>query len=686
MRRITLGALRCLPLFVTTPLLAANVTIDPTQAQARISPYVYGANQVDGSSVKFTAWRQGGNRMTGYNWENNYSHAGSDWQFSSDTYLCDTPATCSTPGATITQYVDAARAASAYSLVTLQMAGYVSADADGTVTEAEVAPSARWMEVVPKKGSAFLLSPNLNDDQVYMDELVNFLVQRYGRANQGGILGYSLDNEPDLWSSTHARIHPDACGAAELVERSAALAAAVKGVDASAEIFGFVSYGYAGYLALQDAADWVSVKGDYEWYVQYFLAQMAAASQQAGLRLLDVLDLHYYSEARGDDTRVQEGTTANAAARVQSTRSLWDPSYDFSATDPTVGENSWITEWNDAIALIPRVQGYIRDRYPGTKFAITEYDFGAADHISGGIAEADALGIFGREGVYFASRWGDPGRYTDAAYQLYLNYDGKGSGFGDISVKAASSDVINVPTYAALDEANPNLLHVILINRDLASAQTASVTIIGSTVYGDGQVWGFDASSATLTDRGAVAVTSNAFSLSLPALSAMHVVLTGSAAVPVTGLGGAGGATLVGVAGTSAKPGGSGGTSGGGLAGAGPVSGGNATTVAAGAGNGLGGGGGNAVAGASNGTSAVGIAGANVAALGGATSASGVNSSGAAVGGAKSAAGASSESEGATKNDETDNGCGCRLATRAEGSRSAWALLALLALLRRRRR
>lgn len=520
---------------------AAEIAIDPSQGQSRISPYIYGANQVDGSSVQFTSRRLGGNRLTGYNWENNCSNAGSDWQHSSDMYLCSTAASCSAPGATMTQFVDAANAAGAYPLVTLQMAGYASADDQGTVDVADAAPSSRWVQVLSRKGSSFVTKPDLTDGKVFMDELVNFLVQRYGLAKDGGVLGYSLDNEPDLWASTHPRIHPTACGAAELVERSAELAAAVKSVDPQAEIFGFVSYGYAGYVGLQDAADWKSVQGDFEWYVQSFLSEMATASAKAGMRLLDVLDLHYYSEARGGDTRVQEGTTANAAARVQSTRSLWDPNYGYSTTDPTVGENSWITQWNDPIQLIPRVKRYIKELYPDTKFALTEYDFGAANHVSGGIAQADALGIFGSEGLHFATRWGDPGTYTDAAYQLYLDYDGNGSRFGDIHVKTTSSDVVNVPAYAALDASDSRKLHVILINRSLTAAQTAAVAIAGATAFTTARAFGFDADSAKITDRGTVPVTNNSFSMQLPPLSASHVVLSGTETTPIVGVGGSSG-------------------------------------------------------------------------------------------------------------------------------------------------
>ncbi len=520
---------------------AAEIQIEPSQGQSPISPYIYGTNQRGTSPVEFRAVRSGGNRLTGYNWENNFSNAGSDWNHSSDTYLCDQPSTCSEPGATMTEFVDQAMELRAYALLTLQMAGYVSADGDGTVDESDAAPSSRWIQVEFTKGDALSLTPDLTDDRVYMDELVAFLVDRYGTAAEGGVRGYSLDNEPDLWAGTHPRIHPESVGAAELVERSVALARAIKSVDPSAETFGLVSYGYSGYVNLQGAPDWDALAADYEWYVEYFLEQMAEASRDSGLRLLDVLDLHYYSEARGNDLRIQSGSTENAGARVQSTRSLWDPGYDYSETDPTVGENSWITEWSPAIELIPRVKRYIDTRYPGTKFAITEYDFGAADHISGGIAQADALGVFGREGLYFASRWGDPGAYTDAAFQLFLDYDGAGSRYGDLSVSATTSDVVNVPVYAAIDSDDPTQLHIVLINRHLTSEQTANVSIDHSSAYASARVVRLDESSASLVELPAVSVMDNAFTLTLPPLSVSHVVMSTDEAPFVTGVGGSGG-------------------------------------------------------------------------------------------------------------------------------------------------
>lgn len=52
-----------------------TVTVDMTSSGKAISPYIYGINQYghqnDYSKVKVNTVRQGGNRMTAYNWETN---------------------------------------------------------------------------------------------------------------------------------------------------------------------------------------------------------------------------------------------------------------------------------------------------------------------------------------------------------------------------------------------------------------------------------------------------------------------------------------------------------------------------------------------------------------------------------------------------------------------------------------
>ncbi len=54
------------------------------------------------------------------------------------------------------------------------------------------------------------------------------------------------------------------------------------------------------------------------------------------------------------------------------------------------------------------MKAWIAAHYPGTKLSISEYNWGSDDGISGALAQAEALAIFGREGVDLATRWVAP--------------------------------------------------------------------------------------------------------------------------------------------------------------------------------------------------------------------------------------------------------------------------------------
>src|SRR5207245_2721542 len=59
-----------------------------------------------------------------------------------------------------------------------------------------------------RKGAPFADPPDLNDGRVYQDEWVNHIANRSGSPEHGGHHYYAIDNEPDIWSSTHTDVHP----------------------------------------------------------------------------------------------------------------------------------------------------------------------------------------------------------------------------------------------------------------------------------------------------------------------------------------------------------------------------------------------------------------------------------------------------------------------------------------------
>jgi hypothetical protein len=474
--------------------------------------------------VAATAHRLGGNRTSGYNWENNLSSAGEDWHNYNDGYLFPKDRDSSIPGITIIDFVEKAKANGAYALVTLPMAGYVANDSRGTVKEEDTAPSHRFAQIIDRKNRPLSLVPDLSDGVVYSDEMVNYLVSKLGSSRNGGINAYSLDNEPSIWPGTHPRIHPGKTTVAEILEKSVSLASVVKDIDPYAEVFGPALYGVGAYANFQGAPDWNQYSSNYKWFLEAYLDGMRRAGEEKGQRLLDVLDLHYYTEARSSlDHRVSFDQDTNEQciyARFQSTRSLWDRTY---------RETSWITQaLGRFLPILPNVVTSIEQYYPGTKLAFSEYNFGAENSISGGIAQADALGIFATYGVYFATLWpgADKIEYIYAGINLYTNYDSNGAAFGNMLVESKTNNVEYSSVFASIGENDE--LHIVLLNKSQKNPERFVFDIQSSTHYRTCAWYGFDADSSKIRKFGSGVFDENGtdnFALEVPPLTAIHLVL-----------------------------------------------------------------------------------------------------------------------------------------------------------------
>ncbi len=502
----------------------APVQVDPGKVLGPISPYIYGVNQTPAEGSNPTLWRLGGNRMTSCNWETNASNAGSDWKQSSDGWLCTDAlhlTDCDVPGAIYRHFIERTLAAKMAALVTIPMVGYLPADENGPVSEDEKAPSKRWVPNFPRKKGKLQYPPDLKDKAVYQDELVAWLVKTFGRADQGGVKFYDLDNEPAIWPSTHPRIHPQKPTYSEIVNDAEAYGAMITGIDPSAEILGPVSYGWQGMLTLQEAPDYKDWNAKFGSFLDYYLAQMAHLEKSDGRRLLHVLDVHYYPEAQGNGKRITLNDTApeSVEARLQAPRSLWDPAY---------VETSWITQYStkgEAIRLIPWLKDKIAKNYPGTKLSISEYDFGAEDHVSGGLALADVLGIYGREGLYMACLWSDWKPYTASAFRLYRDYDGKGGAFGDTSVAAVNPDPEGLSVYASTDTKAPGTVWVVMINKSQKDKRKGALTLAGTTAAA-WKSYGFDASGPEVKALGTGKVQAGKLEYKLEPLSATLFVVS----------------------------------------------------------------------------------------------------------------------------------------------------------------
>ena len=507
-----------------------TVTIEINSANSvhPISPLIYGLNTTgDIATTKQTVVRKGGNRWTAYNWENNASNAGKDWLYQNDGYLAQGTTNPDAPGEAVREALQTTHANGAAALLTVPNVDYVAADklggGDVRNSGADYLQT-RFKQNQAKKGADFTLTPDPNDATVYQDEFVNWVKTNF---SDGPVL-FDLDNEPDLWgpaTNTHPEVHPDAVTYVELVERNSRFAGAIKDTWPDAKVLGFVSYGWDGFVSLQKAPD-ASGKGE---FVDYYLNAMKTQSDAAGHRLIDYLDLHWYPEATGGadangngGTRITLASTTDVVveARVQAPRSLWDEAYK---------EVSWITQWSTKgpIRLIPRMKEKIAANYPYTQLAFTEWNYGGGTHISGALASADVLGIFGREGVGLACNWdvGAPETFTHAAFLVYRNFDGAGGHFGDTSIAAVTSDVEASSVYASLDSAAPDSLVIVAINKRTYPLD-ATIKITHTASYSQASVFTLTSSAAAVNAApGLTASTANQFVYTMPAQSVSVIVL-----------------------------------------------------------------------------------------------------------------------------------------------------------------
>ncbi len=520
--------------FATPTSGPADVTVilDPAQTKP-ISPYIYGINfysGVTGAPAHLTFDRAGGNRWTAYNWETNASNAGSDYLYENDNYLSSSNVSAEA----VRSFVAADQRAGLASLMTIQLQGLVSADESGAVSVTNPPDMTRFKTVVGKKSTVsavpFTTSPDTSDAYVYMDEFLWAMDQKLP-----GIFGasptiptfVSLDNEPELWNSTHLEVQGSTPVSSDnYIAKTITLTKALKDQFPNLVIFGPVHYGFQGIYNWQ--GELTATPTGTNWFPDKYLPAIKTASDAYGKPLVDVYDFHWYPEIYDSGgTRIIDmtGTTlsdAQVQLIVQGPRDLWDPTF-----HDDNNSNPWIYQEldNSPIQIVPRLQAKIESEFPAMKgLSITEYEGGGWNHIAGTIAEADMLGVFGAQGLFAANLWPPNGTYDYAlaGFRAFRGFDGANATFGDISLQATSSNVAKVAVYASSDSTISGRSVFVAVNRSTSSQVTA---ISGLTLSGTASVYQITASSAqgqspvhpVLVSQTPVSGTS--FTITLPALS-----------------------------------------------------------------------------------------------------------------------------------------------------------------------
>lgn len=495
-----------------------------------ISEQVYGMGFTEASlmadlDVPINRW--GGNATSRYNHETGSGVIGADWFYMTDPGTFGSDHT----------FEDENEAAGAETLFTVPISGWVSKGTEPSCGYPlpQWAPmdltQPHWLdanlicgngqrggEVVPGEPT----NTSTAVDEGFVQDWVEELVATHGDAASGGVENYALDNEPNLWSHTHSDVRAASIGRTELIDRNQTYAAAVKAGDPTADVFGPVLWGAWTYFQTNAEFDNGQRPRDVPNFIADYLTSMSSASDAAGERLLDALAVHFYDD--------RSYGSAPAAYRMESTRSLWDPTF--------APDDWWLTRdfvYGEGLAVIPRLQAQIDTHYPGTELAITEYSFGASDRIDGGLAQVDALGIFGREGVDVATLW-DPWSEVSGveasvwadkpvywAYRLFRNADGNGERFGQTSLFAESANQSELSIYAA-KRADGAI--TVVVNNKTNGDLTSDVDIPGVAGSATPYTWGGSGVSLSEIRTAAPVSVDGGFSHTFPALSATLFVIT----------------------------------------------------------------------------------------------------------------------------------------------------------------
>jgi len=442
-----------------TPTLRAQtvsgppIAVDAAKVGRQISPDIYGvtifwnptatnfaALRAFASEIGLPANRDGGDATTRYNWQVDSSNAGSDWFF-----MAGNGETKPVPGASVDTIVRYNRTTATKSIITVPIIDYINNSAAWhcSYPESEYPDQQSYNPYVHPSGgncgngtssvtNQYLkdrdpLATDIHNTTAIQAAWVRHLVATFGTAAKGGVPIYELDNEPNGWIAVHHDVRPQNIGYDDLVNRSIAMAAAIKSADPTARVLGpgdispadenCNSGGVPGTCNNDQAANHNGTPlGLY--YLQQFAKQKT--------RLLDYYSMHY---------------PGSCCFSVNGTL-------------------------DDMVTAIHRHEQWISQAYPGTMLAYDEWNRGTGNGFANVLATADGLGVMGREGVALASFWGidDPSYPSAFAFRMFRDYDGHGSRFGDVVLGASTGSAAELTVYAAR-RSSDSALTILVVNQ-----------------------------------------------------------------------------------------------------------------------------------------------------------------------------------------------------------------------------
>lgn len=532
-----LGMLAAVMSLPAISLAAIEVRVDSKAGIQKISPYIFGKNisglndaetsdpakiAAEDSTIKrmneigFRFFRaNNGNNATRYNWRkkltvhpdwynNVYAH---DWDITAKTIQDKLPGANAMYAFQLSGYAassadynfkdwDFFQTNGSWAKSTLDLAGGGVASADGQ-TALKTGDYSLYNEEWPADSTVAIL--NHWKDDVKLD------MKRFEY--------WSMDNEMEIWSGTHSDL-PLTVTQQFLVERYLDVAKKAKKAWKDIKLTGPVAaneWQWCGVDSDPNAAE----ERNYCW-LEYFIKKVAEAQKASGVKLLDVLDIHWYP------------TEKTYEDRINWHRVFFDTTYVYPGANGIKKVNGG---WDNSIVkefIFKRLNDWMNAYFGknhGIGLGLTETDLTTDDAMLTALIYASFLGTFMDNGVELFTPW-SWGDGMDEVAHLFIRYG------HEFRVASTSSNDSLVSAYSSVTESQDSMT-IILVNRSEKMSQTVNLSVENFEALPEVQTLTLsDLSGETFVShtenalRHGTAVASDAkFSLELPAKSITALLL-----------------------------------------------------------------------------------------------------------------------------------------------------------------
>lgn len=515
-----------------------KISVDTKSGAYKYSPYLFGKNTSDipyqpgktldpeaesllkESGIKFVRLNNG-NNATKYNYKKHLT-CHPDWY--SNIYDCDWDMSSkvmneSFPGI--------------QAMYSFQLCGYVASSKEHNFNDWEFNQS-QWGEWCswPLCGGGEVIDLEkkeykAGDTSLYLEEwsteqttdILTYWKDELKR-DMSQFIYWNMDNEPEMWSWTHKDVQPD-FDPEFYVQQYVKVALAAKQKFPDIKLCGPVAGSEWTWFATSGTTNqFPKWEGKQMPWLEYFIMRIGQEQKKHGVKLLDVLDIHYYPSGEKSEE-----------VNLQSHRTYFDREYDNPEANGLYTLNGgWDTNIKKEYILgrcDDWMKKYIGEDH-GVTFSVSEYNISSKfEPITHAIAYISHVGELMKNNGEFFTPWGwNPGMWE--AIHLMARYS------QEYYVPSQSSDVNMVESYVTVNKNNTEAT-LLIVNRSTKDAADVEVSVSGMEIA-DGNVRTLSLSNLPATEtfvshtenalvEGDAAITNGVVKTSLPAKSIKAVLL-----------------------------------------------------------------------------------------------------------------------------------------------------------------